>query len=137
MITAIDTSVLLDVFIPDPVFGPASRQALEHCDLAGSSVICEAVYAELAAYFSSADQLNHALGTCDIAVIGGNLEAVFAAGRAWKAYRLAGGKRERIMTDFLIGGHALKLADRLLTRDRGFYRQYFRGLPVVTPADCA
>ena len=137
MITAIDTSVLLDVFIPDPVFGPASRQALEHCDLVGSSIVCEAVYAELAAYFASADQLNHALRTCDIAVIGGNLEAVFAAGRAWKAYRLAGGKRERIMTDFLIGGHALKLADRLLTRDRGFYRRYFRGLSVVTPADCA
>lgn len=137
MITAIDTSVLLDVFIPDPVFGPASRLALEQCDLAGRSVVCEAGYAELAAYFSSAAQLNHALEECDIAVIGGNLEAGFAAGRAWKAYRLAGGKRERIITDFLIGGYALMQADRLLTRDRGFYRQHFRGLRVVTPADCA
>lgn len=137
MITAVDTSVLLDVYIPDPVFGPASRRALEQCDLAGSSVICEGVYGELAAYFPTAAQLNHALQECDIAVTGGSLDAAFAAGRAWKAYRQAGGKRDRIITDFLIGGHALKRTDRLLTRDQGFYRQHFRGLTVVTPAEFA
>ena len=137
MITAVDTSVLLDVYIPDPIFGPASRRALEECDLAGSSVICEAVYGELAAYFPTAAQLNHALQECDIAVIGGSLDAAYAAGRAWKAYRQAGGKRDRIITDFLIGGHALKQANRLLTRDKGFYRQHFRGLQIVTSTEFA
>lgn len=135
MTTALDTGVLLDVFIPDPTFAAASQHAIERGDLEGSLVIGEAVYAELAAYFLSKDQLEHTLRASDIAVIGSGLDALFAAGRAWKAYRAAGGKRDRLATDFMIGGHALKQADRLLTRDQGFYRQHFRGLVVATPGD--
>ena len=137
MTTALDTSVLLDVFIPDPIFDEASQHAIERCDLAGSMVIGEADYAGLASYFPSKSQLDATLDASDIAVIGSGLDAIFAAGRAWKSYRLAGGKRDPIVTDFMIGGHALKQADRLLTRDQGFYRQHFRALVVTTPTDFA
>jgi hypothetical protein len=63
-----------------------------------------------------------------------DLESALAASTAWRKHRARGGRRERVAADFLIGAHAQLHADRLLTRDRGFYRAFFRGLKVLDPA---
>lgn len=133
MITAVDTNILLDVFLPDPKFGECSAVALEEAEAAGSLVICEPVYAELAVRFPTKIKLDDALAELQIAVEPVSLDASWLAGKALAAYRNAGGKRERIITDFLIGAHAQKRCTRLLTRDRGFYRSYFKTLVVFEP----
>jgi predicted nucleic acid-binding protein len=35
-----------------------------------------------------------------------------------------------VVADFMVGGHALVQADRLLTRDRGFYKACFPKLRI-------
>jgi hypothetical protein len=39
-----------------------------------------------------------------------------------------------IVADFLIGAHAATQCDRLLTRDRGYYRKHLSGLMIVDPS---
>ena len=126
--------MLFDVFLPDPAFERCSRDAIEQCSQAGGLVLAEPVYAELAAWFPSAAELDGVLAELGVEVEVVSREGAFAAGRAWKQYRQAGGQRTRILTDFLIGGHALIPADRLLSRDRGFYQNYFLGLRVFDPS---
>ena len=62
------------------------------------------------------------------------LEAALEAAKAWQSYRTRGGRRARVAADFLIGAHAVCQADRLLTRDRGFYRGYFKRLSILDPS---
>ena len=134
MTTAIDSNVLFDVFLPDPVFERRSREAIEKCAHSGGLVIVEPVYAELAAWFSSRLVLDEVLDELEIIVEPVSRAGAFAAGRAWKKYRQGGGSRNRIMTDFLIGGHARAEAYQLLSRDRGFYKSYFAGLEIIDPS---
>ena len=128
MITAVDTNVLLDVFLPDDRHGPASRRLLRAAYDTGAVVISDVVYAELAAAFDDRADLDDALRRINVSASPLDTEVAFLAGRRWLDYRRAGGPRDRIITDFLIGAHALMKADRFLTRDRGFYDTYFQDL---------
>ena len=133
MITFVDTNVLLDVFLPDPLHGKNSSVALEKVFHDGSIIINEIVYAELAPQFENQKLLNDILSRLGIKMAVADTEIAFLAGETWNNYRKSGGKRDRIIADFLIGAHALLKADRLLTRDRGFYKNYFKNLIILNP----
>ncbi len=133
MITAVDTNVLLDVFGADQKFGPASAQAVRRCLGEGALVACEAVWAETATAFPNSERFRRAMDELSVEFEPLDEEAAVRAAEAWRRYRASGGRRGRIASDFLIGAHALTAADRLLTRDRGFYRRYFAGLKVLDP----
>ena len=80
MITAVDTSVSLDVFGPDPIFGLRSGKAIRVCLAEGSLIACEVVWAEIASFFPSADAAQDALGRFWIPAFAGMTNARHAAG---------------------------------------------------------
>ncbi|MGO9267166.1 MAG: type II toxin-antitoxin system VapC family toxin [Candidatus Binataceae bacterium] len=133
MITAVDTNVLLDVFGDDPNFAPASAEALRRCLREGALVASEVVWAETATVFGEIERFRDAMHKLATSFLPMTDDAAIKAAQAWRRYRTAGGPRDRIVADFLIGAHALVAADRLLTRDRGFYRRYFAGLRIIDP----
>jgi len=134
VITSVDTSVLLDVFNADPKFGPGSAEALRRCLREGRVTACDVVWAELGAFFASSEAIGDAMRRVGVEFDALTIEAALQAGATWRRYRERGGTRGRVIADFLIGAHASAQAERLLTRDRGFYRAYFARLPLLDPA---
>jgi hypothetical protein len=134
MITAIDTNILLDILVPNEDFYEASATALQDAASEGSLVVSDIVYAELCIHFETQRESDGFLESNEIRVQALAREAHFLASRAWRTYRQQGGKRTRILADFLIGAHAQKQATRLLSRDRGFYRKLFPSLDLHDPA---
>jgi len=134
MISAVDSNILLDFFNRDPEFGISARDALRACAAEGRLLACDVVCAEIAGCFPSLGLLHQAMDETGIEFSALTLESTYEAGAAWRAYRARGGSRSRVIAGFLIGAHALCQADRLLTRDRGFYRSHFRRLRLFDPS---
>ena len=132
MITAVDTDILLDVFLPDEKFASDSSKFLKLAYDEGALVICDIVYAELVPQFDKRSMLDSTLATINVSLSSVDKDVVFLAGEKWKVYRKSGGERKRIITDFLIGAHAMIKAERFLTRDRGFYKSYFSDLKIFS-----
>lgn len=130
MITAVDTSVLLAIYRGEDA-AEAWMAKLVAARSGGALIVCEVVYAEFGAAFSEQSELDRTLDDLGVAFDGSSREAAFAAGRAFKAYRAAGGPRERMIPDFLIAAHAHAQADRLFAADRGYARTYFPKLKLV------
>jgi len=156
VITALDTNILLDILIPDEEFLQSSKNLLDRYNEKGQLIICEVVYSELASQFSSEEEIKDFLSDTRIRLIYSNEQSLFLAAQRWKAYassRKAKNKflcpkcghnitafclrckhpvlfRQHIISDFIIGAHAVVQADLLLSRDRGFFRRYFKELKI-------
>jgi len=131
MITAVDTNILLDIFLPDKEFAVNSTLLLKKAFDQGALIISEVVYAEMVPQFEEREPLDQVLATLNISLSALDRECTYLAGKKWALYKQSGGKRDRIITDFLIGAHALVKGDRFLTRDRGFYKTYFPKLVLL------
>lgn len=125
MITAVDANVLLDIFIASDRHGLQSKERLVAAYDAGAIIVSDVVYAELVPTFRDRAALDSALLELGATLSPIDSSIAYEAGLRWKRYRAAGGPRNRIIADFLIGAHAMAVADVFLTRDRGFFSTYF------------
>jgi predicted nucleic acid-binding protein len=130
----IDSSVLLDVFTEDRRWLDWSQTQLTLAAQRGAIIVNAVVLAEIAPRFSRIEDLRSALPS--MAVIEEiPATAAFLAGHAHAAYRRAGGTREAILPDFLIGAHAAVTARPLLTRDPRRVATHIPGAKLITPEE--
>ncbi len=130
MITAVDTNILLDILIPDAHYGAASKALLDTAHQRGALIISEVVYAELASQFAGRVEIEKFLRETAIRLEPSGPEALYLAGELWRQFSIgrmkdwqcsqcglelrpmcpecgtALNKRERVLSDFLIGTHA-------------------------------
>jgi predicted nucleic acid-binding protein len=134
MTTAIDSNILIDVIgLPNIFTDPAIRALNDHLRL-GALIVCPVVVAEIGHYYSSAAKLRAGLEAMRLEMIAFDQEDLHRAGGAYVEYcRKSTAPRSRMLADFLIGAHACRHADALLTRDRGYYRTYFSDLRLIEP----
>ena len=129
---ATDSSVLIDLIgngDESAAAAVAMRQALH----IGPVVLCEVALAELCTSLKSGSEVLAHLEEVGIAFSAMEPKAALRAGEMQRRYRQHGGNRSRTVADFLIGAHAMMQCDALITRDDGFYRDYFKGLKVIVP----
>jgi predicted nucleic acid-binding protein len=132
-VIAADSSVLIDLIGDGPGAQSATgvlRQALHE----GPVVVCEVALAELCTSLKGGSEVFQYLEEVGISYSAMEPKAALRAGEMQRRYRQRGGNRTRTVADFLIGAHAMMQCDALITRDAGFYRDYFKGLKVIVPA---
>jgi predicted nucleic acid-binding protein len=141
---AVDSNVLIDFIGNDGVAGDAADEALRRALGSGPVVACDIVVAEVVTGLGEGSTVIDALEELGIefqplelrsAVRAGEMQRRYRERRAAELRRQAAAVAEppRVVADFLIGAHALLQCTALITRDAGFFRDYFKGLKVIVP----
>jgi predicted nucleic acid-binding protein len=135
---AVDTSVLVD-YISGGAAAEAAEASLRDALSVGPVVACEVVISEVVAGLGHSEIVIDTLEAVGVAFLPLELRAAVRAGEMQRRYkeRLRSGKEtgaRRTVPDFLIGAHALLQCQGLITRDAGFFRDYFKGLKVFQPS---
>jgi predicted nucleic acid-binding protein len=132
-VIAVDSSTLVDFFGDDTPAKVGAADALRVALRDGPVVLCDVVLAEVCTAFKGGSGIMADIEEVGIRYLPTEVRAALRAGEMQRRYRQRGGRRERAVPDFLIGAHALMQCQALITRDAGFYRDYFKGLKLIVP----
>lgn len=133
-VALVDSNVIIDVRSEDPVWFDWSAQTLAETADRYQLAINPVIYAEISIDADRIEDLDVELPERDYLRLALPYPAGFLAGKAFVAYRRAGGQRRSPLPDFYIGAHAAVERLTLLTRDAARYRTYFPTVTLISPA---
>jgi predicted nucleic acid-binding protein len=134
-VIAVDTSILVD-YIGDGPSADEAERLLRSALSNGPVVACDVVVSEVVAGLGHSDIVLETLEAIGIGFSPMEVRSALRAGEMQRRYRQrlpASAGAKRTVPDFLIGAHALLQCQGLITRDAGFFRDYFKGLRVIAP----
>jgi predicted nucleic acid-binding protein len=135
---AVDTSVLIDLLGED-ARADAAEACLRMALGSGPVAVCDVVVSEVTAGLGHGSQVMDALEEMGLEFSAIEQRSAVRAGEMQRKYkerlRAAGlsTTSPRTIPDFLVGAHALLQCTALVTRDAGFFRDYFKGLKIIVP----
>jgi len=129
---AVDASVII-ALLSNSAQADAAEHALRDSLSRGQVVICDVAAAELCSTLQDGDQALQALEDMGITYSAVEQKSAVRAGEMQRRYRKRGSGQQRAVPDFIVGAHALFQCSALITRDAGFFRDYFKGLKVIVP----
>ncbi len=130
---AIDSSVIIDLLADDVRTAEGAEASLRQSLTNGPVVVCDVVLAEVTTALRDGAEALGVLEEMGIAFLAVEARSAVRAGEMQRRYRQRGGLRQRTVPDFIVGAHALLQCSGLITRDAGFFRDYFKGLKLIVP----
>ena len=135
---AIDSSVLIDLLGEDAMAG-AAEVCLRDALARGPVVLCDVVVSEITAGLGHGADIMDVVEEMGMRYLPVERKAAIRAGEMQRRYKQRvrslgkDGVAQRTVPDFIVGAHALLQCSALITRDAGFFRDYFKGLKVIVP----
>lgn len=134
---AVDSSVLMEL-LGDGPHADAAEACLRKALASGPVVVCDVVVGEITACLGHGAEVMDVLEDMGVRYSAVEQRSAIRAGEMQRKYgqrRSTSSAEEPLRTipDFIIGAHAMLQCNALVTRNEGFFRDYFKGLKLITP----
>ena len=129
----VDSNIILDIFLDDPIWAEWSEAALSEYSTHSPLFINPIIYTEISIGFNKIEELESALVKSGVQILEIPKEALFLAGKVFLKYRRQQGIKNSPLPDFFIGAHAAVLDLELITRDTRRYKTYFPKVRIIAP----
>lgn len=129
----VDSKVVLDLFLEDPVWADWSEAVLAEYGSSNDLCINPIIYTEISIGFERIEDLEKAIELGGFRMLDIPKEALFLAGKAFLAYRRNRGGKASPLPDFFVGAHAAVAGLSVITRDPRRIGTYFPAVELIVP----